>query len=327
MLILVTGAAGFIGSHLSHALLKSGHEVIGLDNLNDYYDVTLKYARLESLQKHTGFEFIEGDIADAKIYKQISRKDNIETIVHLAAQAGVRYSISNPIAYGHSNLDGHLQILEFARNLKQSPFLVYASSSSVYGNSTIPPFKEDANVSKPVSLYAATKLANEMMSYSYAHLYGLRQIGLRFFTVYGPWGRPDMAYWGFSEDILENRPIKVFNHGNLRRDFTYIDDIVEGIKRIVELPAKFEGEEAPHKIYNIGNNNPVELLDFIEILENALGKKAIKEFLPMQMGDVYETSADISALHKDYGFAPSTNLKDGLQNFADWFLGWKGLGG
>jgi len=324
MLILVTGVAGFIASQISLSLLKDGHEVIGIDNLNEYYVRKLKLDRLELLKKFGNFSFVHGDIADPKAYEHIPKKNKIDTIIHLAAQAGVRYSISNPLAYGHSNLDGHLQILEFARNLDQNPLLIYASSSSVYGNSTIAPFQESANVNKPVSLYAATKIANEMMSYSYAHLYGLRQIGLRFFTVYGPWGRPDMAYWGFSEDILEDRPIKVFNHGNLRRDFTYIDDIVEGIKRIVLMPAKFAKNDVPHKIYNIGNNNPVELLDFIKALENALGKKATIEFLPMQDGDVYETSADISALQNDYGFAPSTKLEVGLQKFADWFLGWRG---
>lgn len=319
MKILVTGAAGFIGSYVSHSLLGMGHEVTGIDCLNDYYDPALKVARLDSLRPLQGFEFIEMDLNEINSRK--SELGEFEIIIHLAAQAGVRYSIQNPFAYADSNLSGHLNVLEFARGHARSPLVIYASSSSVYGNNLTPPYKETEFVNKPVSLYAATKIAAEAMSYSYASLYGLRQIGLRFFTVYGPWGRPDMAYWGFSEAILSGKPIKVFNNGKLRRDFTYIDDIVDGITRIATRGAHFE--TVPHKIYNIGNNKPVELMTFIETLENALGKKAIKEFLPMQKGDVFETCADITAISDDYGFKPTTDIKTGLQNFADWFLGWR----
>ncbi|MEK7661373.1 MAG: NAD-dependent epimerase/dehydratase family protein [Pseudomonadota bacterium] len=323
MLILVTGVAGFIGSHVAQALLRQNHEIIGIDNLNAYYDPKLKLDRLEGLGNQPNFEFIEGDIAEPKTFERLARKNEIGVIIHLAAQAGVRYSITNPFEYAHSNLIGHLTVLEFARNLKTDPLLIYASSSSVYGNNLVAPFSEAAALNQPVSLYAATKLADEMMSYCYAHLYGLRQIGLRFFTVYGPWGRPDMAYWDFSEAILAGRPIQVFNHGDMMRDFTYIDDIVEGIVRIASQEPVFPIAEPPHKVYNIGNNQPVKLLEFIATLENALGKKAEMEYLPMQAGDVYETSADITALQRDYGFAPNTPLAKGLQKFADWYLAWR----
>lgn len=315
--IFITGIAGFIGSNTAHELLNKGHEVIGIDNLNDYYDVGLKRARLESFKNVANFEFIEMDLNDD--LTEIPNWRDIDVVIHLAAQAGVRYSIKNPFAYSHSNLNGHLKILEFVRNHPTSPLLIYASSSSVYGNNSIAPFSEDANVSNPVSLYAATKIADELMSKTYSHLYGMRQIGLRFFTVYGPWGRPDMAYWGFAEKILNDEPIKVFNYGKLRRDFTYIDDIVKGISKIATTKPSFDDGAPPHKVYNIGNNTPVELMDFIAILEDRLGKKAIMEFLPMQAGDVYETYADTSKLETDYGFKPTTDIATGIENFANWF--------
>lgn len=324
MRILITGAAGFIGSHLAHALLKLGHEIIGIDNMNDYYDVGLKRARLDSFKNVANFEFVEGDIANLSDLKELPNVENIDKVINLAAQAGVRYSITNPFEYAHSNLIGHLNILEFVRNHSKKPMLIYASSSSVYGNSTQAPFSESANVENPISLYAATKLADELMSKTYSHLYGIEQIGLRFFTVYGPWGRPDMAYWGFAEKILQGEEINVFNNGNLKRDFTYIDDIIEGIVRITTLPPKFEKNGIKHKIYNIGNNQPVELMDFINALEDALGEKAKMKFLPMQAGDVYETYADIKALETDYGFRPTTTINEGLNNFAIWYKAWAG---
>lgn len=325
MHILITGVAGFIGSYAAHEFLKLGHSVFGIDNLNDYYETVLKLQRLESLKNSPNFNFRQADIADSDAFTHVENFDEIDCVLHLAAQAGVRYSITNPIAYAHSNLLGHLSVLEMVRNHPKKPLLIYASSSSVYGNDSVAPFKESAEVSKPVSLYAATKIADELMSYTYAHLYKMPQIGLRFFTVYGPWGRPDMAYWGFSDAILRGEPITIFNNGKLRRDFTYIDDIIEGIVRIATNAPKFDNQDAPHKVYNIGNSQPVELMEFIETLENALGKKAVKEYAPMQAGDVFETSADISELAKDYGFAPNTPLKYGLQQFADWFKSWRDL--
>lgn len=325
MKILITGGAGFIGFHTAKSLISKGHSIIAIDNINDYYNQNLKYKRLEILQTLDNFLFHLMDINELDAIRKLDGIEEVDVIIHLAAQAGVRYSIQNPFAYAHSNLLGHLSILELVRNLPKKPLLVYASSSSVYGNSSVAPFSESETVNKPVSLYAATKIANEMLSYSYSDLYGLKQIGLRFFTVYGPWGRPDMAYWGFSDSILNNRSIKVFNHGKLRRDFTYIDDIVEGICRIATNSPVFQANQAPHKVYNIGNNNPVELLEFISTLENALGKKAELDMYEMQPGDVYETSADISNLSKDYGFAPSTKLSDGLGQFATWFKDWVNL--
>lgn len=320
MKILVTGAAGFIGHYVCSALLISGHTVVGIDNLNNYYDANLKLARLQNLLKIPNFSFFPLDINDvSKLDKP--NFSGFDIIIHLAAQAGVRYSITNPEAYVHSNLDGHLQILEYARKNKPK-LLIYASSSSVYGNNSIAPFKEDAKVNEPESFYAATKASNEIMSASYAKLYGISQIGLRFFTVYGPWGRPDMAYWSFTDRILKGETIKVFNNGNLMRDFTYIDDIVEGIVRIVTNEADFSQERIPHKIYNIGNNSPVKLMDFINTIEECLGIKANIEFLPMQLGDVYETSADVSKLAKDYDFKPNTELSKGIKIFADWFKEW-----
>lgn len=323
MKVLITGGAGFIGFHLANSLLALGHSIIAIDCVTDYYDISLKRARIEELSINPNFEFHQIDINEIDKIRSLNAISQVEVIINLAAQAGVRYSLENPFAYAHSNLNGHLSILELVRGLSQKPLLIYASSSSVYGNSSIAPFRETEALSEPVSLYAATKLADEMMSYSYASLYGMKQIGLRFFTVYGPWGRPDMAYWGFSEAILAERPIKVFNNGNLRRDFTYIDDIIDGIIRIATKEPRFETGQAPHKIYNIGNNNPVKLMDFIASLENALGKKAMLEMHEMQKGDVYETSADISNIKTDYGFEPKTNLDIGLKNFAKWYLNWK----
>ena len=322
MKILVTGAAGFIGSNVSHAFLNIGAEVVGIDNLNDYYDVGLKHARLSSLTALQGFTFHEADLNDLPQMKD--ELGEFDLIIHLAAQAGVRYSLENPFAYAQSNLLGHLSVLELARHHKKLPRVIYASSSSVYGNSSKPPYSEKEYVNKPVSLYAATKIADEAMSYSYATLYGLELVGLRFFTVYGPWGRPDMAYWGFSDAILSGRPIKIFNNGKLRRDFTYIDDIIDGIMRIATNEPSFDG--ITHKVYNIGNNKPVELMTFIETLEQALGQEAIKEYLPMQKGDVFETCADISAISKDYGFSPKTDIATGLGNFATWFKEWRKIG-
>ena len=321
--VLVTGAAGFVGYSVSLALLERGINVIGVDNLNDYYPVTLKQARLDRLSAHAGFTFHCHDISDHTGLLTLPGVNDVDVVIHLAAQAGVRYSLENPFVYAASNLVGHLSILELVRQAPKQPLLVYASSSSVYGANTKVPFSESDPVNSPVSLYAATKRADELMSESYARLYGLRQIGLRFFTVYGPWGRPDMAYWSFAEKILAGEPIKVFNHGNLERDFTYIDDVVAGVIATALQPMKPQGD-VPHRIYNIGNNTPVQLMRFIEILEQAIGKKAQIEFEPMQPGDVHSTYADISAIAADYGFAPSTPLETGIPIFVDWFRAYSG---
>jgi UDP-glucuronate 4-epimerase len=305
------------------ALLERGIKVIGVDNLNDYYPVALKNARLERLSSHSGFNFHRHDISDHAGLLTLPGVKDVNVVVHLAAQAGVRYSLENPFVYAASNLVGHLSILEFVRHAPKQPLLVYASSSSVYGANTKVPFSETDPVDSPVSLYAATKRSDELMSESYARLYGMRQIGLRFFTVYGPWGRPDMAYWSFAEKILAGEPIKVFNHGKLERDFTYIDDVVAGVIATALQPMKPQGD-VPHRIYNIGNNTPVQLMRFIEILEQAIGKKAQIQFLPMQPGDVHSTYADISAIAADYGFAPSTPLETGIPVFVDWFRAYSG---
>jgi UDP-glucuronate 4-epimerase len=323
MKFLVTGAAGFIGSYVSHALLDAGHAVIGVDELNAYYDPRLKQARLARLGARAGFSFHKLDIADDVALGALPDLEGLQAVIHLAAQAGVRNSIENPMAYARSNLVGHLSVLELVRHLDPYPLLIYASSSSVYGDTTQPPFSERARAEEPVSLYAATKRADELLSYTYAHLYGMPQIGLRFFTVYGPWGRPDMAYWSFSERILSGTPIQLFNHGDLKRDFTYIDDIVEGVVRIALQPPNFSEQASPHRLYNIGNNQPVELMTFVRTLEHALGKSATLEFLPMQPGDVHSTCADIAALNADYGFAPRTPIEEGLQRFADWFRAYR----
>lgn len=317
--ILVTGAAGFIGAAVSQALLAQGHAVLGVDNLNPYYDRGLKEARLERLRGTPGFTFAALDIADHEALVAAAPMGELTHIVHLAAQAGVRYSLENPFAYGASNLMGHLSLLELARHAPRLERMVYASSSSVYGMNHTPPYRESEPVDQPVSLYAATKASNELMAQSYAHLYRLPLIGLRFFTVYGEWGRPDMAYWLFTKAMLQGEPIRVFNQGRMRRDFTYIDDIVSGVLATVLQPSRFEAGAAPHRVYNIGNNRPVELMEMIAILEDALGVTAIKDFCEMQPGDVVETCADLTRIETDYGFAPSTPLEVGLPRFVEWY--------
>jgi len=315
MKILITGCAGFIGMHVAERLLARGDQVVGIDNLNDYYDVALKEARLARLAPHPGFRFLKLDIADRVAMAELFACERPGAVVNLAAQAGVRYSLQNPLAYADSNLLGFVNVLEGCRH-NDIGHLVYASSSSVYGGNTKVPFAETDNVDHPVSLYAATKKANELMAYSYSHLYGIPATGLRFFTVYGPWGRPDMAYFGFTKAILEGRAIDVFNHGRMQRDFTFIDDIAEGVVRVLERPV---AGPPPHAIYNIGNHQPVELMEFIAILEDALGKKATRNFLPMQDGDVPVTYADTANLRQATGFAPSTPLKDGIERFVAWY--------
>lgn len=329
MKVLVTGAAGFIGSTLSLRLLERGDDVVGIDNLNDYYDVNLKLARLERLKKYQNFKFIKLEIADRQEMEDLFAKEQFVRVMHLAAQAGVRYSITNPHAYIDSNIVGFINVLEGCRH-NSVGHLVYASSSSVYGANTNMPFSVHDNVDHPVSLYAASKKANELMAHTYSHLYRLPTTGLRFFTVYGPWGRPDMSLFMFTRNILEGRPIDVFNYGDHRRDFTYIDDIVEGIVRVIDQPASpNEGwsggdpdpgtSQAPYRVYNIGNNNPVHLLTFIETIENCLGKKAIKNLLPLQAGDVPDTYADVVDLVNDLGYKPSTLLEDGIKSFVEWY--------
>jgi len=329
MKILVTGAAGFIGSALSIRLLERGDEVVGIDNLNDYYDVNLKLARLGRLKDHECFKFIKLDISDKSAIEELFVREKFQRVMHLAAQAGVRYSITNPHAYIDSNIIGFMNILEGCRH-NAVEHLAYASSSSVYGANTNMPFSIHNNVDHPVSLYAASKKANELMAHTYSHLYKLPTTGLRFFTVYGPWGRPDMSLFMFTRNILDGKPIDVFNYGNHRRDFTYVDDIVEGVIRVIDKPAQvnpsWAGENpdpgtslAPYRIYNIGNNNPVNLLAFIETLEKCLGKKAIKNLLPLQPGDVPDTYADVSDLENDLGYKPGTLLETGISNFVEWY--------
>ena len=317
MTILVTGAAGFIGSYLCHYLLDRGDEVIGIDDLNDYYDPRLKEARLERLRPRNGFSFLKGDISSTESLAEAVQGRRIVKVAHLAAQAGVRYSLENPRAYVRSNLDGHLEILELCRHLGTVEHLVYASSSSVYGGNQKVPFSETDPVDHPVSLYAATKKADELMSHAYAHLYGIPQTGLRFFTVYGPWGRPDMAYWLFTEAMLAGKPIRVFNDGDMWRDFTYVDDIVAGTVAALDHPPG--GPGAPHRVYNIGHNEPENLDKFIDILEDVLGVKADRHYEPMQPGDVKQTYADIDAIQSDLGFAPKVTLREGLTEFAGWY--------
>ncbi len=317
--VIVTGAAGFIGMHCAQQLLAQGHAVVGIDNLNDYYDPRLKHARLAQLAPQAGFRFIEADIADGERIASIFAELRPQRVLHLAAQAGVRYSLKNPHAYAQSNLIGFLNILEACRH-NEVAHLVYASSSSVYGANTKVPFAVGDPVDRPVSLYAATKKSNELMAYSYSHLYGMPVTGLRFFTVYGPWGRPDMSPWLFTSAILEGRTIDVFNHGKMQRDFTYIDDIVEGTLRVLDRPPVAGGPGEPAcRVYNIGNHQPVELMDFIGTLERVLGTEAKKNFLPMQAGDVPVTYADTEDLRRDVGFAPATPLSVGLQRWADWY--------
>ena len=329
MKILITGAAGFIGFHLSQKLINHSYQIIGIDNLNDYYDPGLKQSRLETLNNYCNFYFHKVDLKNKAELDQIFKTYQPTHVVNLAAQAGVRYSIENPYAYVDSNLTGFMNILEACRNYPVK-HLIYASSSSVYGGNKVAPFSTNHNVDHPVSLYAATKKSNELMAHAYSHLYGIPTTGLRFFTVYGPFGRPDMAYFSFTKDILEGKPIKVFNHGKMERDFTYIDDIVEGIVKLIDkVPsANKDWDEskdtlsssfAPYKIYNIGNNNPVPLMRFINALESALGKEAVKEYMDMQPGDVLRTYADVSDLENDINFKPSTSIEEGLVKFVNWY--------
>lgn len=331
MKILVTGAAGFIGFHLSQKLLELGHVVVGIDNINDYYDVNLKYARLKELgverksaeiyykeitsSTNEKFKFIRLNLEDKKELFQLFTTESFDVVCNLAAQAGVRYSIENPNAYIQSNIVGFLNILECCRH-HEIKHLVYASSSSVYGMNKKVPFSEEDIVDNPVSLYAATKKSNELMAHTYSHLYKIPTTGLRFFTVYGPWGRPDMAPILFADAISNDRPIKVFNNGDMERDFTYIDDIVEGVKRVIEKPVE---ERDLYKVYNIGNNDSVKLLEFITQIETSIGKEATKEMLPMQMGDVKKTWANVDGLIKDYNYSPNTSLSTGIKEFINWF--------
>ena len=329
---LVTGAAGFIGSRLCERLTERGGETVGLDNLNDYYDVGLKEARLARLTGRPGFRFVRMDISDRAGMEALFRRERFDVVVNLAAQAGVRYSLVNPHSYIESNVAGFLNVLEGCRHNKVG-HLVFASSSSVYGANTKMPFSVHHNVDHPVSLYAATKKAGELMAHTYASLYGVPCTGLRFFTVYGPWGRPDMALFLFTRAILEDRPIDVFNYGRMRRDFTYIDDITEGVVRVMDtVPAPdplWSGERpdsatsyAPYRLYNIGNNNPVELMEFIETLEGCLGKKAKRNMLPIQAGDVPATYADVDDLTKAVGFRPATTIEEGIKRFVEWYRGY-----
>jgi len=330
----VTGAAGFIGFHLCKRLLDEGCTVIGLDNINDYYDVKLKKARLEIIKQYSAFKFVYADLQEKDKLVEVFKQYKIDIVINLAAQAGVRYSIKNPDAYIQSNIVGFLNILEVCRH-NRIKHLVYASSSSVYGMNVTMPFSIHHNVDHPISLYAATKKSNELMAHTYSHLYSIPTTGLRFFTVYGPWGRPDMALFLFTEAILRGEPIKIFNNGKMERDFTYVDDIIEGIVRLLNNPPEENKEwdkelvdpgtsSAPYKVYNIGNSRPIELMNFIELLEERLGKKAEKYFLPMQDGDVSKTCADVDNLIKEIGFRPQTSINDGIDKFVSWYIDYYG---
>lgn len=332
--VLVTGAAGFIGFHLAHQLCREGYQVIGIDNMNQYYDVNLKRARLSLLQKEQNFTFYETDIADREGLHKIFADHSLKYVINLAAQAGVRYSLVNPYAYLQSNVVGFLNLLEGCRHSKVE-HLIFASSSSVYGANTKLPFSVHDNVDHPISLYAASKKSNELMAHTYSSLFNLPTTGLRFFTVYGPFGRPDMALFLFTKAILEGKPIDVYNYGKMRRDFTYVDDIVKGIVKLMPRPPKPNPEWnglnpdpassfAPYKVYNIGNNKPIELIHFIEVLEQKIGKKAIKNMMPIQGGDVLETFADVEELIRDHNFKPDTKLEDGVGKFVDWYLEYYG---
>ena len=327
--ILVTGVAGFIGMHVAQRLLAEDYQVIGIDNLNTYYPLALKQARLAQLTNHSNFRFYRQDIAEAGVLLSLFASEHFDAVIHLAAQAGVRYSLENPQAYIQTNLVGFANLLEACRHYPVT-HLVYASSSSVYGLNTKVPFSESDFVDMPASLYAATKKSNELMAHSYSHLYQIPTTGLRFFTVYGEWGRPDMSPWLFTDAILKQRPIKIFNYGQMQRDFTYIDDIVDGIIKVIDNPSRtkndFDAQKpnpsistAPYKIYNIGNNSPIQLLDFIETLENSIGIEAKKNFLPMQDGDVVSTYADTNDLIKDFDYKPDTKLADGIDEFVKWY--------
>ena len=345
MKILITGTAGFIGFHLAKRLLERGDEVVGIDNINDYYDVNLKYARLNETgidkekieynklvcsHKYPNYKFIKLNLEDKENIDNLFKKEKFDKVCHLAAQAGVRYSLTNPDAYIQSNIVGYMNILEAVRH-NDIEALSYASSSSVYGLNKKQPFSTDDNVDHPISLYAATKKADELMSHTYSYLYNIPTTGLRFFTVYGPWGRPDMALFKFVKNILENKPIDVYNYGNMQRDFTYIDDIIEGVVRVIDNPPKSnpnwdkKASEsiAPYKIYNIGNGSPVKLMDFIEAIEEILGIEAKKNLLPMQPGDVASTYADTTALERDLGYKPYTNVKEGIAKFIEWYKVYK----
>jgi len=329
MKVLVTGAAGFIGFHVSKYLMKRGDEVVGIDNINDYYDPNIKLGRLDMLREFDTFTFEKMDISDKEAMENLFKAHQFDAVINLAAQAGVRYSLENPHVYMESNIVGFLNVLEGVRHHKIN-HLVYASSSSVYGANTLQPFSEHHNIDHPVSLYAASKKANELMAHSYSHLYNMKTTGLRFFTVYGPWGRPDMALFLFAKGILEGKPINIFNNGDMIRDFTYIDDIVEGIVRVMDKPPSgnpdWDGDKPDpatsytnYRVFNIGNNSPVKLMDFVEAIENAVGKKAIKNFMPMQPGDVPSTCADVSELEKEVGFKPATSIQQGIDNFVAWY--------
>ncbi len=320
MTVLVTGAAGFIGSHTIHALLDRGERVVGVDDLNDYYDVSLKEARLERILARSGVSFVQANIADKDaMMGMVDAHPDITRVIHLAAQAGVRYSLINPYAYTHANVEGQLVILEVCRKLKNLKHAVYASSSSVYGTNSKLPFSVDDRTDTPVSLYAATKKTTELMAHSYAHMFGLPLTGLRFFTVYGPWGRPDMSPMIFIRKILAGEPIPVFNNGEMARDFTYIDDTVAGVLGCLDHPPVMSDGEIPYRIYNIGNNKTEPLMRFISVIEDALGKKAEIEFLPMQPGDVKETYADIESTRRDFGYEPTTSIDQGLPKFVEWY--------
>lgn len=316
---LVTGAAGFIGYHLSKRLLEKGARVIGFDNINDYYDIMLKEDRLAILNEYDEFTFLKGDLADKSDVFRLFQEYHPDIVVNLGAQAGVRYSIDNPDAYMQSNMMGFFHILEGCRYFPVE-HLVYASSSSVYGSNEKVPFSTDDKADEPVSLYAATKKSNELMAHAYSKLYRIPATGLRFFTVYGPFGRPDMAYFKFASKIMAGEPIRIYNNGDMYRDFTYIDDIIYGMENILCNPPETDDKGAAYKLYNIGNNKPVKLMDFIAVLEKCLGKQALKEFLPMQPGDVYRTYADVDDLIQDYGFKPETSVEAGLRKFAEWYL-------
>ena len=333
MKVLVTGSAGFIGSFVTAKLLARGDSVVGVDNLNDYYDVALKRARLDRLIDHPRFHNETIDITHQAAFREVFQRERPDRVVHLAAQAGVRYSLENPQAYIDANLTGFLNVLECARHIG-TEHLVYASSSSVYGANEHMPFSVDDNVDHPVSLYAVTKKTNELMAHTYSHLFQIPTTGLRFFTVYGPWGRPDMALFHFTRSILAGKPIDVFNHGRHRRDFTYVDDIVEGVIRLLDHVPSISPEgntspatsaTGPYRLYNIGSNNPIELLRYIEVLEDALGRKAEKRMLPMQPGDVAETFADVTALARDVGYQPSTPIEVGVGRFVDWYRAFYGV--
>lgn len=330
MKVLITGAAGFIGYSLSKELLTRGYDIIGVDNMNNYYEVSLKNARLSNLKTVDAFKFFQFNIEDRDKVKRLFANNQVDVVINLAAQAGVRYSLENPHTYIDSNIVGFMNILEACRYNKVQQ-LIYASSSSVYGANTSLPFSVHDNIDHPLSLYAATKKANELMAHTYSSLYGLPTTGLRFFTVYGPWGRPDMALFKFTKNIIEGNQIDVYNNGEMMRDFTYVDDIVEAISRLVEKKAipnpKWSGKRpdpgssyAPYKIYNIGNNNPVNLLDFIEVIEEKVGRKAIKNYMPLQAGDVLATYADVEDLYRDIDFRPQTSIKDGVGKFVDWYI-------